>query len=67
MNTTVPIMIIHGEGDDFVPPSMSEEVQMANPDKIERHLIAEAGHGLGYYYAPQRYETIVRDFISKTS
>ncbi len=65
--TTVPITIIHGEGDDFVPAPMSEAVQKANPDKIERHLIAEAGHGLAYYYDPQQYKRIVYDFIDKTS
>lgn len=66
-NATVPIMIVHGEGDDFVPASMSGEVQKANPDLIEYHLIAEAGHGLAYYYDPQQYETLMNDFINKTS
>lgn len=64
--TTVPIMIIHGDGDDFVPAHMSEEVQKANPDMIERHLIADAGHGLGYFYDPQQYEMLVNNFIIKT-
>lgn len=66
-NATVPIMIIHGEGDDFVPAYMSEEVHKANPNMIAYHLIAEAGHGLGYYYDPQQYETLVNEFIQKTS
>ncbi|WP_405358251.1 alpha/beta hydrolase [Ruminococcus sp.] len=64
---TVPIMIIHGDGDDFVPATMSEEVQKANPEIIERYLIADAGHGLAYYYDPQRYEALVDEFIRKTS
>jgi hypothetical protein len=46
---------------------MSEEVQKANPDLIEYHLIAEAGHGLAYYYDPQQYETLMNGFINKTS
>ncbi len=65
--TTVPILIIHGEGDDFVPTPMSEAVQKANPDRIERHLIADAGHGLAYYYDPQEYAKIVDSFISTTA
>ena len=64
---TVPIMIIHGDGDDFVPAHMSEEVQQANPGMIEYHLIADAGHGLAYYYDPQQYEALVNTFIQKTS
>jgi pimeloyl-ACP methyl ester carboxylesterase len=66
-HATVPIMIIHGDGDDFVPARMSKEVQQANPDMIEYHLIADAGHGLAYYYDPQQYEALVNAFIQKTS
>lgn len=64
--STKPIMIIHGDGDDFVPERMSAEVQKANPAMIERHLIADAGHGLGYYYDPRQYESLVEDFIKRT-
>ena len=61
--TTVPILIIHGEGDNFVPMSMSEEVYDANPEMITRYTIPEAGHGLSYYYDTERYEKIVLDFL----
>ena len=61
--TTVPILIIHGEGDDFVPMSMSEEVYDANPEMITRYTIPEAGHGLSYYYDTERYEKLVLDFL----
>lgn len=63
---TKPILIIHGDGDDFVPEYMSAEVQKANPDLIERHLIADAGHGLAYYYDPEQYEAHYYDFIDRT-
>ncbi len=62
---TVPILILHGEGDDFVPMEMSRQVYEANPDTIEMHTFPDADHGLSYYYDPERYERIVRDFIKK--
>ena len=62
----VPILIIHGEGDNFVPPEMSEEVAKANPAMIERRTFPEAGHGLCYYFFTERYEGIVKDFIKNT-
>ena len=60
-----PILIIHGEGDDFVPPYMSEEVRQANPDMVERHTFPNAGHGLSYLYDSERYQSIIREFIAK--
>lgn len=63
--SSTPILIIHGDGDSFVPPYMSAEVQQANPKMVERRLIADAGHGLSYYYAPKQYEAIVSDFINR--
>ena len=65
--TSKPILIIHGDGDTFVPEYMSADVQKANSDMIERHLIADATHGTAYYFDPQQYETIVNDFIKRTS
>ena len=63
--TKIPILIIHGEGDRFVPPEMSEEIALANPDMVERHTFADAGHGLSYFYDTERYKSIVKDFLKK--
>lgn len=63
---TKPIMIIHGEGDDFVPMYMSRQVVDANPSLIEMHTFPEAGHGLSYLYDTERYQQLVREFINKT-
>ena len=53
------------EGDRFVPPEMSEEIALANPDMVERHTFADAGHGLSYFYDTERYKSIVKDFLKK--
>ena len=61
--TRTPIVIIHGEGDDFVPMSMSKEVQKSNPSMIEMHTFPNAGHGMCYFEDNNRYTGIIDDFI----
>lgn len=65
--TKAPILIVHGEEDDFVPPYMSEEVQQANPAMVERHTFPEANHGTSYFADKERYLRIVREFMQKHS
>jgi len=62
-NASVPILLIHGEDDRFVPKEMSEEIHSANPDKISLHLFPGAGHGLSYMKDTKRYEAVSREFI----
>ena len=61
----VPILLIHGEADDFVPCEMSRRIAAANPDRIELHTFPEAGHGLSYLVDTERYTSLVRDFCKK--
>lgn len=61
--TAVPILIIHGEDDRFVPCEMSREIQNANPEMVRRYTFAYAGHGLSYIVDPERYETLVKSFL----
>lgn len=62
-NAKVPILLIHGEKDDFVPCDMSRTIQAANPDKVSFHTFPEAGHGLSYMSDPVRYEEITVRFL----
>lgn len=64
-NTPVPILIIHGEGDRYVPCDMSRTIQAANPEKITLVTIPEAGHGLCYMTAPDIYENAMLEFFKK--
>ncbi|WP_405346274.1 alpha/beta hydrolase [Ruminococcus sp.] len=59
----IPIVILHGEADDFVPMSMSKEVQKANPSMIEMHTFPHADHGMSYFEDEERYIGIVEGFI----
>ena len=64
-NAAVPILLIHGDADGFVPPEMSEEVYWANPKMIRRYTFPGADHGISYLVDPQRYQTIVEEFLNK--
>lgn len=64
-NAKVPILIIHGEDDRYVPCYMSEEVAQANPAMVQRYTFPEAAHGISYLVDTPRYHRIVKEFVGK--
>lgn len=64
-NAKVPILIIHGADDDFVPAAMSEAIQRVNPEMITRHTFPGARHALSYMVDTPRYRTLVKEFMEK--
>ena len=46
-----PILVLYGDQDDDVPPSISEAAIVAakNSSEVVRHVFAGAGHALGFY------------------
>ena len=60
----VPILLIHGESDNFVPCAMSEEIYLANPQLVQRHTFPGADHGISYLVDKKRYTKIVKEFLS---
>lgn len=58
----IPILLIHGEDDRFVPCAMSREIAAAcsSPHRLE--TFPGAGHGLSYIADPVRYKNAVREF-----
>lgn len=61
---TVPILVIHGTDDRFVPCSMSESFTV-NPH-VQRQTFPGAGHGLSFLVDQPRYEKLIRDFTLQT-
>ncbi len=61
---TVPLILFHGENDDFVPCEMSRKnyESCAAPRK-KLLTIPGAGHGLGYMLQPQQYLQTLREFF----
>lgn len=62
----VPILLIHGEDDRFVPCDMSRAIAAANPEKIEFHTFPGAGHGLSCLVDMLWYEALVKAFAART-
>jgi len=65
-STDIPILLIHGEADYFVPCAMSREIKKACPS-ITFLSVPEAGHGLAYMTAPEKYKEAIKSFISTHS
>lgn len=63
-NAHIPILIIHGESDHFVPCEMSNLVDQ-NPELIARITIPGADHGISFLVDPSTYRHTVTEFIQK--
>lgn len=61
----LPIIMVHGTGDDFVPCEMTKVAyEVCTGDK--QILLAEgAGHGLSFLKEPVKYKTMVIQFLEK--
>ena len=57
-NTKVPILLVHGEEDDFVPCEMSRKIHAANPEMITFEIFPEAAHGVSFIVDTERYEKL---------
>ncbi len=64
-HTKVPILILHGEDDSYVPCSMSAPVETANPQMVQRHTFPGAEHGISFLVDEERYSRLVAEFVSK--
>lgn len=62
-NTEIPIHLIHGEADLFVPCDMSREILDAAAGKCSLYTVAGAGHGISYLVDPEGYTRSVMKFI----
>lgn len=63
-NTKVPILILHGADDAFVPAFMSKSIADANPKKIQYHTFPGADHAMSYLVDTPRYHNLVTEFVN---
>lgn len=63
-NARVPVLIIHGEADGYVPCQMSD-LQSCNPEKISRVTVPGADHGISYLVDRPGYARQVREFLQR--
>ena len=65
-NAKIPILLMHGTADGFVPYSMSEELRDACASPVQLELFEGAPHGIGYILEPERYERMLLEFLEKS-
>lgn len=61
----VPILIIHGENDHFVPCTMSSVIAENCTSPVQLETFPDAEHGLSFLADTPRYEGLVRAFMEK--
>lgn len=64
-NTDIPILLIHGGDDNFVPCEMSKKIYENCAGHAQLHIFPGAGHGLSYIIDHIRYEEICLKFLSE--
>lgn len=61
----VPVLLIHGREDRFVPWEMSVENYESIPGDKELLTVPGAGHGMSWYLDEEGYRRAVREFCKK--
>ncbi|MBQ9086808.1 MAG: alpha/beta hydrolase [Clostridia bacterium] len=59
----LPILMIHGENDRFVPTEMSRRISRLFPDQICLWTVPEAPHSQSIYYDPDGYRSQLLSFL----
>jgi len=65
-NSKLPVLLIHGEGDDYVPCWMSEKCHEVCASDCELLIVPGFGHGMSYCHGPREYEKALDVFFEKT-
>ena len=63
-NTDIPILLIHGDADNFVPCSMSENISKSGKT-VTYIKIKNATHGLSYIYGYDDYMSALDSFLKE--
>ena len=61
-NTRIPVLLIHGTGDHFVPVEMTYENYLACGGPRRLLIVPGADHGMSYFTDPERYTAAVLAF-----
>ncbi len=64
-DNTLPIILVHGLADDFVPCEMTRRSYEACGGEKELLLVENAGHGLSFLKAEQEYKDLVMAFFDR--
>ena len=61
--TKLPVLLIHGKADDFVPYSMSEENDAACASRHAFVFVDGAGHGQSYLFDREKCDKALEEFL----
>lgn len=61
----IPILLIHGDDDRFVPCDMTRKIAAACASSVQLEIFPGAGHGLCYMTDPERYEAAALSFLQR--
>lgn len=65
-NMKLPLLLVHGEADTFVPCHMSQSAYDACASEEKTYLcVPEATHGMSFIVQPEQYKTALRGFIDR--
>lgn len=66
--TTLPLLVIHGENDQLIPISNAQMLYEASPATDKKLVpISRAGHNDILYYAADQYYQAIHDFIQRNT
>lgn len=65
-NSKLPVLLVHGKADDFVPCSMTEEGYAACTSPKKLLLVDGAGHGVSFVVAKEEYMKYIQEFLYNT-
>ncbi len=65
VKNTLPIILVHGLADDFVPSDMTKRSYAACGGEKELLLVENAGHGISFVKAEAEYEALVMAFFDR--
>lgn len=63
--TNLPVFLIHGKADDFVPWEMTQQAYDACKSDKEILLVESAGHGLSFLEDKDLYVQMIQDFLDR--
>ena len=67
-HATVPLLIIHGEDDRFVPCDMSREIAASAAQAgrdVTLYTVKNAGHGISFMENPEGYRETIARFVER--
>ncbi len=61
----LPMLIIHGEDDDYVPPAMAKELAAVKREPVQLMMVPGARHSKSWETDRESYARRVKDFIGR--